>query len=299
MPTEYPASAVSGEALADFAERVARLGSGRLTVRPSYDAALGLKSAEMVEAVRDGRIEAADAFGGGLAGTDPIFGLSSLPFVSNSVPQAKRLAEAARPVYDRAFAARGLRLLFVTPWPPTGLWSKTPLASVADLRSLSVRTYDPASTEVLTGAGARAFNISFADAEAKLRDGGVNAVLSSGDGGAGRRLWDLLPHFTEITYAVPLSVAFVSSAAYEALAPDLRGAVDRAAAETEARGWAAMTTRLDANYARMRQNGVTIRSDPDPAMMGTLKGAAAQVVKAWAERTGPDGRALLDTLGAK
>ena len=129
MPTEYPASAVSGEALADFAERVARLGSGRLTVEPSYDAAFGLKSAEMVEAVRDGRIEAADAFGGGLAGTDPIFGLSSLPFVSNSVPQAKRLAEAARPVYDRAFAARGLRLLFVTPWPPTGLWSKTPLRS--------------------------------------------------------------------------------------------------------------------------------------------------------------------------
>ena len=51
----------------------------------------------------------------------------------------------------------------------------------------------------------------------KLADGSLNAVLSSGDGGAGRKLWEYLPYFSEITYSLPLSVASVNKAAYDGL----------------------------------------------------------------------------------
>jgi TRAP-type C4-dicarboxylate transport system substrate-binding protein len=62
------------------------------------------------------------------------------------------------------------------------------------------------SSEVFASVGARAAAISFADTMPRLADGSINAVLSSGDGGAGRKLWDYLPYFTEITYSLPLSV---------------------------------------------------------------------------------------------
>ena len=45
----------------------------------------------------------------------------------------------------------------------------------------------------------------------KLVDGSLNAVLSSGDGGAARQLWRHLRYFADIHYAVPLSGVLVST----------------------------------------------------------------------------------------
>jgi TRAP-type C4-dicarboxylate transport system substrate-binding protein len=78
----------------------------------------------------------------------------------------------------------------------------------------------------------------------RLADGSINAVLSSGDGGAGRKLWEYLPHFTEITYSLPLSVASVNQAVYDGLDPNLRETVDAAGRQTETELWLALSTRL-------------------------------------------------------
>ena len=169
---------------------------------------------------------------------------------------------------------KGLRLLYLTPWPPSGIWSKAPLKTPSDLAALSIRTYDKTSSEVFASVGAKAASISFADTMPKLVDGSLNAVLSSGDGGAGRKLWEYLPYFSEITYSLPLSVASVNEAAYDRLSPDLREAVDAAGRQTESELWLALTTRLQENYQRMRQSGVTIDSNPAPAIIEALKSGA-------------------------
>jgi TRAP-type C4-dicarboxylate transport system substrate-binding protein len=296
MPTEYPASAIAGEGIADFAKRVGERSGGRLVVEPSYDASAGFKSGAMLPAVAEGKVEAGDAFTGALGTADPIFAVSSLPFLVSSIEQAKRLADLARPAYEKALAAKGQRLLYTTPWPPSGIWSKRPIGSVADLRALSIRTYDATSTAVLKGAGANAVNLSFADAMPKLKEGAVDAVLSSGDGGAGRRLWEFLPHFTEVTYALPLSVATVNAKAYEALPDELRKAVDAAAAETEARQWTVIRTRLEENYATMRTNGVVIESRVPPEVKDALARAGETVVRDWLAKVGPEGEDMLARL---
>lgn len=299
MPTEYPASSMPGEGIAAFATSVASKTGGKLTVQPSYGADKGIKSGQMMTAVRDGKIQAGDAFGGALDGINPAFGLSSLPFVASSIEDAQRLATAARPFYEKVLAAYGLKLLYTTPWPPTGLWSKTAITGAANLKDLPVRTYDATSTRVLAAAGAQATNLSFADVMPKLKDGSVLAVLSSGDGGAGRNLWQFLPHFTELNYAMPLSFAFVSRAAYEALPPDERTGVDLAAAETEARQWAAIRGRLEVNYARMRENGVIIATVLDPAVRAMLIAAALPVIEAWRQSAGAEGAAVLAAFQAR
>jgi TRAP-type transport system periplasmic protein len=293
LPTEYPATAIPGEGVTAFAESVNRRTGGALVIKPSYNAEMGIKSAEMIVAVRDGRSQAADAFGGALGGEHPAFGLSSLPFLATSLNEARQLAGLARPWYEKTFASFGLKLLYTTPWPPSGIWSKAPLGDVAALKGLAIRTYDATSTTVLNAAGASAVNLSFADVMPRLKDGSVTAVLSSGDGGAGRRLWEFLPHFTEVNYAVPLSFAFVSAKAYDALPEEQRKAVDAAATETEARQWNAIIGRLEANYATMRTNGVIINSAPPPGLISALKAAALPVVESWTAKAGPDGAAVL------
>jgi TRAP-type C4-dicarboxylate transport system substrate-binding protein len=295
MATEYPATSMPGEGLTTFAQEVAARTQGAMAPQPTFDASAGFKSAQMPAAIRDGRLQAGDAFGGALGEVDPIFLLSSLPFVATSVDKARRLADLARADYARAFEKQDQHLLYVTPWPPTGLWSHHPVGTLDDLRALSVRAYDETSAEVMRAAGAKAQNLSFADAMPRLKDGSVNAVLSSGDGGAGRKLWDYLPNFTAIGYAMPLSFTTVNAATWQALTPAQRDAVTAAASATEDKQWARLNTRLAENTARMRANGVTIQDNPAPTVQQALRDAGLSAVAIWQSRVGERGAALLKT----
>ena len=287
MPTEYPQTAMPGQGLTIFARKVRDESNGEVIVRPSFEATAGIKSAEMLKAVAGGGVQAGDAFSSAMEAEDPIFALPALPFLATSIDQANTLAHVARPYYAAALEKKGLRLLYLTPWPPTGIWSKQPLTTPEDMARLTIRTYDAISREVLAGVGARAETISFADTMPRLINGSLDAVLSSGDGGAGRKLWQYLPEFSEIGYAQPLSVAFVNAQAYEALAPQMKAAVDKAALDTEAELWLALGTRLQDNYLRMRQNGVSIDLLPPTPIIAALKSSAAKAQSAWCERAGP------------
>src|SRR4051812_6856406 len=124
MATEYPATSMPGEGVGHFARIVSHLSNGALIVQPGFDAPGGLRSAAMPRAVAEGRLEAADVFTGGLAAEAPIFGLSALPFLTTSTADTARLLRVARSSYEAVLTARGLVLLYATPWPPTGLWSR-------------------------------------------------------------------------------------------------------------------------------------------------------------------------------
>jgi TRAP-type C4-dicarboxylate transport system substrate-binding protein len=293
IPTEYPATSMPGEGVRVFADAVTAETRGQIVAKPSFDAALGLKSTDMIKAVRDRRVVVADAFAGALGKDHEVFLLSSLPFLATTIAEARQLYDVAKPAYERTLAGFGQKLLFSTPWPASGVWAKKPIIAPADLSGLAIRTYDATSTAVMKASGAEALQLSFADAMPKLHDGSVNAVLSSGDGGAGRRLWEILPHFTEINYAMPLSLVTINRAAFDALPADQRAAVERAAGAAEQHQWKLIESRLAENYARMRSNGVTIATRIDPALQVILAKAAQNAIDEWAQRMGSDGVALL------
>ena len=294
MATEYPASNISGVGLTTFARIVSSRTGGAVAIATALNNELKITSGEMPAAAQAGRITGGDAFAGPLEAVDPIFGLASLPFVVQSVEAAKAVNGRARPLYEKALAARGLKLLYMTIWPPTGLWTAQPLTRPDDLRSLSVRCYDNTSTEVLRAAGAKAEYLPFNAAIAKLKEHQLNAILTSGDGGAGRKLWDDLHDFAAIDYAVPISLAFVRSDAFDALPKQQQDEVSAAAAETEKSQFDLLASRTVENYAAMRKNGVTIE-DPAPAsLLAALNHAALKPIDAWKQKVSAEAVAIVD-----
>jgi len=294
MATEYPESNISGVGLATFGKLLASNTNGYLTTVNAFDNEMKISSGEMLRAAQDNRIAGGDAFAGPLEASDPIFGLSSLPFVVQSVDSARAVNARARPLYERALAARRLKLLYMTIWPSTGIWSDQPLKSVEDLRTLSVRTYDYNSAEVMRTVGATAEYLPFNEAIAKIREHKLNAILTSGDGGAGRKLWDDLRHFTPINYAIPISIAFVRQDDFEALPKEVQDQVEAAAAATEKSQIELLSNRTAENYKRMRSNGVSIDEPASPAIIAALKGAASGPIAAWQTKVGAEAVAILD-----
>jgi TRAP-type C4-dicarboxylate transport system substrate-binding protein len=294
MTTEYPRSSISGIGLATFAKLVSAYTNGHITATVSYDNELKITSAEMPRAAQELRIAGGDAFAGALASADSVFGLPSLPSVVQSVDAARAVNERARPLYEKALQSRGLRLLYLTVWPSTGIWSDYPLTTPDDLRRLVIRTYDASSTEVMRAAGASAESLPLNDAVAALKEHRLNAFLTSGDGGAGRKLWDHLRHFTPVNYAMPVSLAFVRSEAFDALPDDLRKQVLAAAADTERSQFDLLANRTAENYAHMRANGVTIAEPAPAAVVAALRKAAAEPLAAWKARVSDEAIAIVD-----
>ena len=296
---EYPANSITGEADAFFADAVRRRSEGRIVVRPISDAKSGVRTRDQLKAVTDGKFAMADSFAGGLGEESPAFLLSSLPFVTPTTGDVQALYDAAKPLYEKLFAERKQKLLYVTPWPASGIWSTKPVASIDALKALKIRTYDKTSTEVLARVAASATNVSFADLMPKLEAAEMNAVLSSGDGGAGRQLWKYLPHFADVGYAAPLSLASISLEAWSSLDDAGRAAIEAAAHETSERQWGALANRLAENFARMRANGVSIDDKPSADVMAALRTAADASIADWLLKAAPDAKVVFEGYRAK
>ena len=299
MANEYPATSIQGEADARFAREVAARSGGRIEIAHQYDASSGFRSKEMVDAIGRGDLRIGNTYMGALGGLDPVFLLPSLPFLATTPEQGQALAAVARPAYERALARHNQILLFQSPWPAAGIWANRPVDSLEALRGLRVRTADPNGVLAFRAAGAVPVAVSFADALPQLRSGQLDAVLSSGDGGAGQRLMETLRHFTAIEYAVIMSMVTINADAWRRLDPARQQAVREAAEETEARQWEVMKTRVAANYAQMRAAGVTLTTELSPEYRRALRAAGQAAVDDWLRQMGPAGAHILDAYRAR
>jgi TRAP-type C4-dicarboxylate transport system substrate-binding protein len=293
LANEYPATSLPGEGDAHFAKLVAEKSKGKLRIVPVPDAKLGYKSREQLKAVAEGKVAMADSFGGALAEEAPVLGFSSLPFIATDIAQARSMYKEARGAYEAAFARHNQKLLYATPWPPSGIWAKQAVATAEDVSRLKIRTYDLTGSLLFMSMGAKASLVSFADLPARISSHEIDAVLSSGDGGAGRKLWEHFPKFTAINYAIPLSFTTVNLDLWRGLGDGEREAIEDAAHETELRQWKALDGRLEENYARMRANGMTIVTEVPIALRTRLREAAKAAIDDWAAKAGPDAAVLL------
>ena len=294
LANEYPATSIQGEADARFARAVAERSGKRVEIVHAFDASSGFRSKDMVDAVARAAVPIGNTYMGALGAVDPVFLLPSLPFLATTPEQGRMLAEVARPAYERVLARHNQRLLFLSPWPAAGLWANKPIDSAEALKGLRLRTADSSGVLAFKAAGAVPVQVSFADAIPQLKAGQLDAVLSSGDGGAGARLMEVLRHFTAIEYAVTMSMVTMNNDAWSALEPALQEAILAAAADTEARQWDIMKTRVDQNYARMRAAGVTITTVLSPQFRQALRAAGQVAVDDWVQRMGPAAAPILD-----
>lgn len=298
MANEYPPSSIHAETADHFIQALAEASGGSVTVTPHHGGALGYKSVDHYDAVGDGAVQIATSFSGAWSGINPIFLVSSLPFLATDLDQTRQLYEATRPYYEAAMQADNQVFLYATPWPASGFWAGQPIASVEALQGLKIRSFDTPGTTVLVNAGAAPVQLSWADIVPQLTTGGIDAVLTSADGGASSQFWEYLSDFTEANYALPLQVTHMNRDAFDALTEAERTALLDAAARTETFGWDLLTSRVDQNYRTLAENGVTVTTDVDPALIAALQAAAEPVVAEWADQLGDDAQTLLATYRA-
>lgn len=263
--------------------------------------ALGFKSSDHFETVSIGAVQSAITLITQLSGIDPLFNLSSIPFLVNSPEEAYMLWQAAKPEYAKVFEDNGMVLLWALPNAPSGIHAKHPIDSVEALEGLRIRTYDKNGTDTLKAAGAAPLQLAFSDLVPALSTGGVDAVLTSADGGRNLSIWDFdVKDFTEINYAMALFVVHVNKDAFDDLTPKAQAALMDTVDECDNFAWGVMEKGRTSPYGDMQANGMTITEDSDvpTEVFEALGNAADKIKQEWLAATGERGQSLLDAFEA-
>jgi TRAP-type C4-dicarboxylate transport system substrate-binding protein len=294
MTSGYAPTSQHGRSQAVFEKLVEEKTGGKIEITNHYGASLGYKGVGIFDAVTDGVVPIGLSFVGVLRGVDPIFLLSSLPFVTETYEDAMHLWEVSRPYYEKTLKENNQVLLYVVPNPPSGIWSKKPIKTKADLENLKIRTYDPNGTITFKNIGAAPIQLTWADLIPQLGTGGIDAVLTSAESGRSSKFWEFLDYFNEVGYCISLIMVHMNADLYNGLPDDLKQKVMEAAEEASVIGWKESAERIEqVNYKVMREHDTKIVSGMPKELLNQLSVAGQDAVKKWKDKMGPDGDKIL------
>ena len=292
MPTAYPPTNYHTENIAQFAADVDKATGGKLTLTVHNNASL-FKANEIKRAVQSGQAQIGEILISNYANEDPIYGIDSVPFLATSFSDAEKLWKASRKTIEDHFAKQGLLVLYAVPWPPQGIYSSKPLNTIADMKGLKMRTYNPATSRIAELAGAQPVTIQAAELAQAMATGAVNANMTSAATGYDSKAWEQVKFFYDAQAWLPKNVVFVNQKAFDALDKSEQAAVLKAAAEAEARGWKVAKEKTEWYVDQLKKNGMTV-APPAPALTGDLKKIGDTMTGEWAKQAGAEGQAIVD-----
>ena len=292
MPTAYPPSNYHTENIAQFVADLDAATGGKLKITVHNNASL-FKANEIKRAVQSNQAQIGEILISAYANEDPLFGLDSVPFLATSYADAEKLWKASRKALDEHFAKQGLKVLYAVPWPPQGIYSNKPLNTIAEMKGLKMRTYNPATSRIAELAGAQPVTIQAAELAQAMATGAVNANMTSAATGYDSKAWEQVKYFYDAQAWVPKNVVFVNQKAFDALDKAQQDAVLKAAAAAESRGWKLSEEKAKWYLDQLKKNGMTV-APPSPTFTADLKKVGETMTSEWVKQAGPEGQAIVD-----
>ena len=292
LPAAYPASNFHSENLVQFAQDVDKATGGKLKITVHSNASL-FKAPEIKRAVQGGQAQIGEILISGYSNEDPIFGVDSVPFLATSYADAAKLWKASKKALDERFAKQGLMILYAVPWPPQGIYSSKPLASVADMKGLKMRTYNPYTSRIAELAGAQPVTIQVAELAQAFATGAVNANITSGATGFDTKAWEVVKNYYDTQAWLPKNVVFANAQAFNALDKASQRALLKAAADAEARGWKTSEEKNKWYLEQLAKNGMNV-AQPSAQLKSDFRKIGETMTAEWMKTAGADGQAIVD-----
>ncbi|MGQ9669843.1 MAG: TRAP transporter substrate-binding protein [Desulfosoma sp.] len=294
----YPATNFHSQGAEEFAKRVKEYTGGTVEIAVHPGGALGFKGPELLKTVKDGTVPMSDILMGVVQGSEKVFGISSLPRMVTSYEEAYKLYESCKDLYDKAAAKWNQKILYVSPWPPSGLFTNKEIQTALDIKNLKTRTYDKNGADFLANLGGSPVSLPWGEVYAALRTGMIDSVLTSAVSGRDAKLWEVLKYFKKIDYAYPLNMVVINLDYWKALKADQKAAMEKAAKEVQDLQWKKSAVDNNESLKTLAENGMVI-SDTNAALGAELDRAADTIIKEFLADAGADVAAVVEGFRKK
>ena len=294
MPTGYPASNFHTENIQQFARDVDQASGGKLKITV-HDGGSLFKANEIKRAVQGGQAQIGEIIISGFSNENALYGLDSIPFLATSYGDALKLWKVSRAATEAALAKQGIKVLYSVAWPPQGIFSAKPIQSVADLKGVKWRAYNPNTSRIAQLVGAQPVTVQAAELTQALATGAVTAFMTSGATGYDSKVWEQVKYYYDVSAWLPKNLVIVSQKAFDSLDKPSQAALTKAAEEAETRGWKVSAEKNGWYLDQLRKNGMTVDAGT-PALRAELKKIGDTMVAEWVKQTGADGQAVIDAF---
>jgi TRAP-type C4-dicarboxylate transport system substrate-binding protein len=297
MSAEQPDANYLTQNVRQFAEDVKAATAGQLEFKVTSNSVL-LKRPEVKRGVQQGIVPIGEVLMSALGNEDAMFEIDSVPFLASSFDASERLWKAAREQIAARLDKQGLVLVYGSPWPPQGIFTKTPVASIGDFKSVRFRAYSASTSRMVTLMGAVPTTIQAAEVPQAFSTGVVDMMITSPATGVDTQAWDYVKHYYDAQAFIPQAIVIANKRSLMSLPAPQRQAVLDAGKKAEARGWAQardMTAKLTQTLA---SKGINVQPVPQ-AIAAELNKIGAAMAAEWSQKAGADGAKVLEAYGKK
>jgi TRAP-type C4-dicarboxylate transport system substrate-binding protein len=224
---------------------------------------------------------------------DPMYILAGLPFIAPDYSSAWLLKDVQKEYFNTIFAKAGLRILYYSPWPGQGFYTKTPVASTADFAGKKLRIYSTATQKMGEMLGFNATILPFAEIPQAFSTGLIEALFTSPQTGIDIQAWDNTKHFTYAGAIFTKNAVVVSEKYFSGLSAADQSAMLAAAAKAELRGWEMSAETTAAQMQLLEDNGMTTAKAPEEVIT-KMKAIGKVMMEDWRKGASPEATAVLD-----
>jgi TRAP-type C4-dicarboxylate transport system substrate-binding protein len=265
---------------------------GKLAIQVHSNGSL-LRMPEIRRGVQTGQAQMGEILLSAYGNEDPFLEVDGLPMLVTTFDQARVLNRLQKPYVEARFQRQGITLLYMVPWPQSGLYSNTPLTSLEQLRGTKFRTFNAVTARFATLLGATPTLVQVPELPQAFATGVVNAMVTSAATGVDAQAWDFVKHFVPVGFTRTKNAVFVNTRALQGLAPDVQAAIRTAASTAETRGWDVAAREERDRQATLAQRGMTVADPAPPALIAELQKVGDTLVQEWVTRAGEDGAKLI------
>lgn len=277
---------------------MARLSGGRVEVTLSSWPERNVNGPEVLRLVRSGQVDIAAAPLTTVSGDVPMLDGVDLSGMNTDIRQARKVADAMVPVANKELERLGIKLVATYPFSGQMLFCRKPIASMADLKGLKVRTNGPSAADLVKAFGGQPVSLAFGEVYTALERGTVDCGITGSGSGNGVK-W---PEVTTHLYTLPLSWStagyFVNLGWWNKLDAATRSQFEKTFAEVQEAQWnlgveatndgiACNVGRADGCKLHSLMKKPMVEVKPQGNMVATLhKELAEDVLPGWIKRCG-------------
>lgn len=277
--------------LIEFASDVEKNTQGKLRINLHTNSSL-FKLNEIKRAVQGGQVSGGEILMTAYENESAILGVDGVPFLATSYADARKLYEVQKPVLKAYLEKQGLVLLYCVPWPASGIYTKRPINSIADMRGIKWRAYSPATTRMGELMQAQPVTVQPAELSQALATGVVEAFMTSTQTGVDSRAYEQVKYFYDLQAALPKNAVFVNTKVFNELDADQQRTVLAAAGAAEERGWRLSNEWNEASKKTLREKGMAV-SEPSSALRADVQRMGQQLLQDWQKKASPDAQPIV------
>lgn len=291
MPMAYPATNFHSVNAAAFGTCVKDGTKGEIEIVTHPNGSL-FKGNDIKRAVQQGQTMIGERLLSAHENENPLFGLDSVPFITNSYADSDKLWQAGKPEITKALEDQGLVALYSVPWPPQGIYFKKDVNSTEDMKGVKVRSYNNSTGKISELSGMVPVQLEASEITQGLITGVIESLITSAVTGQDSKAWEQLTHFYKVNAWQPRNFVLVNKAAWDGLDDATRKVFTDCAATAEANGIKMSQEANDKALTTLAEKGMKVL-DPSEKLASELRAIGETMVADWKAKAGTAGEAVL------